>query len=319
MGTTSVSLGASFNSQETLAPLLQTLLDQGIDTIDTAQLYGGGESEILLGEAGVAQLGFTLDTKVPGSFVPGSLEPSALERDLRRSVQRLGVAKLDVFYLHSPDPTYPIAQTLEVLDRLHKEGLFARLGLSNFSVGEIREVCDVAAEKGFVRPAVYQGKYNAVARRAESELVPLLRERGISFYAYSPVAGGFLAKRSEAELFDPETGGRFAKDGKHSLPLYQQMYSSKPKLVGALKTWASIADGEGCECPAELGYRWAAWNSTLTADLGDKMCIGASKVETVPQVVGWVKKGPLSESAVRAIDALWETVKDEAPMDNRHK
>ncbi|OIW30768.1 Aldo/keto reductase [Coniochaeta ligniaria NRRL 30616] len=317
MGTTSVHSAGPFATNDTIVPLLHTLLENGIKTIDTAQLYGN--SEVVLGAAGVAALGFTLDTKVPGIFVPGSLEPGTLEAGLRRGLERLGIKSLDVFYLHAPNPKYPIAQTLGVLDRLQKEGLFARLGLSNFSVEEVREACDVAAEKGFVAPSVFQGNYSAIARRAEEELIPLLRERKIAFYAYSPLAGGFLAKRNSDELFGAETGGRFAKDGKNSFPFYQELYSDRPKLVGALETWASIAAGEGCECPAEMGYRWVAWNSALKAELGDKIVIGASRLEQVPQVVGWVKKGPLSEKAARAIDAMWEEVKDEAPMDNLHK
>lgn len=317
LGTTSVQSKGSFKTNETVIPLLKTVLENGINTIDTAQLYG--DSEVVLGAAGVADLGFTVDSKVPGIFVPGSLDPTTLDSDARRSVQRLGVKSMDVFYIHSPDPKYPIAQTLEVLDRLHKEGLFARLGLSNFSVEDVREACNVASEKGFVAPTVYQGNYSAIARRAEDELIPLLREKGIAFYAYSPLAGGFLAKRNKEELFGVETGGRFAKGGKRSFAMYQELYSSKPKLVGALETWAGIADGEGCESVAELGYRWVAWNSKLEAALGDKVVIGASRLEQVPQVVGWVRKGALSEKAAGAIDAMWGEVKDEAPMDNLHK
>lgn len=315
MGTTSVHTKGNFNTSDATKQLLSVILEHGIKAIDTAQLYGGGESETLLGQAGAAELGFALDTKVPGIFVPGSLEPARLESDLRTSLERLGAKSLDVFYIHSPDPKYPIAQTLEVLDRLHKEGLFARLGLSNFSVGEVREACDAAAEKGLVAPSVFQGNYSAVARLAEDELIPLLRERDIAFYAYSPLAGGFLAKRNKDELFGP-SGGRFAKEG--GFAMYKGMYSDRPKMLDALDTWAAIAQREGCESPAELGYRWAAWNSALKTDLGDKMAFGASKLETVPQVVGWLKKGPLSQESVKAIDALWERVKDEAPMDNLH-
>ncbi|KAB5547136.1 NADP-dependent oxidoreductase domain-containing protein [Coniochaeta sp. 2T2.1] len=317
-GTTSVHAKGSFSTNEAIISLLHTLLKHGITTIDTAQIYGGGNSEVVLGEAGVADLGFTLDTKAPGFFVPGSLEPEIIEANLRGSLAKLKVEKLDVYYVHGPDPKYPIAQTLGVLDRLQREGLFARLGLSNFSVEEVREACDVAAEKGLVAPTVFQGNYSAIARRAEDGLIPLLRERGIAFYSYSPLAGGFLAKRNKEELFGDETGGRFAKAGKTSLPMYQELYSARPKLVNALETWSSIADGERCECPAELGYRWVAWNSAQRADLGDKITIGASRLEQVPQVVGWVKKGPLSDAAVKAIDAMWEEVKDEAPMDNLH-
>src|SRR4051812_41145032 len=117
-GTTGVHSKGSFRAKETVNEVLDTVLAHGIKHIDTAQIYG--DAETVLGEAGVADRGFVVDTKSPGVFVPGSLEPSKLEADLRGSIARLGVKSLDVYYIHGPDPAYPIAQTLEVLDRLHR-------------------------------------------------------------------------------------------------------------------------------------------------------------------------------------------------------
>ncbi|KAK1765061.1 NADP-dependent oxidoreductase domain-containing protein [Phialemonium atrogriseum] len=315
-GTTSVHSKGSFKTPEAIASLFSVLRQSGITTIDTAQLYG--DSEATLGGAGVAAQGFTLDTKAPGGFIPGSFEPTKLAADAHRSVKLLGVDKLDVFYLHGPDPAYPLEQTLSVANSLHAEGLFARLGMSNFSAAEVEAAHDICAAKGWVRPTVFQGNYSAFARRAEAELLPTLRRLGIALYAYSPLAGGFLARRNADELFG-EAGGRFARAGGRSLPLYQGLYSEKPKLVAALQAWARIADESGCESPAELGYRWIAWNSALDPELGDKVTIGASRVEQVSQVVGWLAKGPMSEDVVKAIDALWEDIKDESPLDNWHK
>lgn len=317
-GTTSVHSKGSFSTTETVVELLSALRECGITTIDTAQLYG--DSESVLGAAGVGAQGFTLDTKSPGGWIPGSFEPEKLASDARRSLTRLGVKKLDVFYLHGPDPTgaYPIEQTLEVVNNLFKEGLFARLGMSNFTAAEVEAAHATCATNGWVLPTVFQGNYSAFARRAETELLPVLRRLGIAFYAYSPLAGGFLARRTAEELFGQD-GGRFAKAGPRSFAPYQGMYSEKPKLVTALGKWGGIADKAGCECPAEMGYRWIAWNGALDPELGDKVTIGASRLAHVPQVAGWVAKGALSDETAKAIDELWEEIKDEAPLDNWHK
>lgn len=83
----------------------------------------------------------------------------------------------------------------------------------------------------------------------------------MSFSAYSPLAGGFLARASAAELAAPEIGGRFAVDPadpegrKGGRGLYRQMYSERPALLAALRRWAEIAREAGCSCPVELAYR----------------------------------------------------------------
>lgn len=96
-----------------------------------------------------------------------------------------------------PDVRLPLEETLEGINTLYKAGAFRRFGLSNFSIAMVEEVIRITQERGFVRPSVYQGIYNAVTRRTEGSLLPLLRKHNIAFYAYSPIAGGFLAKRPE--------------------------------------------------------------------------------------------------------------------------
>ena len=312
------SQSSPFSSSESLTSLFTTLQRAGITTIDTAQMYA--DSETVLGAAGVASYGFTLDTKSPGGWIPGSLEPTKLAADARRSKEILGVDKIDVFYIHGPDATgtYPLEETLSILNSLYTEGIFSRLGLSNFSAAQVKQAHDICSERGWVAPSVFQGNYSAFARHAEAELLPTLRRLGMAFYAYSPLAGGFLARRDADSLFG-ESGGRFAKNGKRSFAMYQGLYSEKASLVAALGKWASLADKAGCESPAELGYRWVAWNGGLDPDAGDKVIIGASRIEQTTQVSEWIAKGPLSDGIVKEIDELWEEVKDEAPLDNWHK
>lgn len=125
---------------------------------------------------------------------------------------------------------------------------------------------------------MYQGSYNPLARHAEKDLIPLLRKLGIAFYAYSPLAGGFLAK--SAETIKSETGGEGRwKKGVVSGNMYHSLYN-KPKMIEALKTWKEVADMEGTT-RANVAYRWVAHN--LDSTKGDGIVIGASSVEQLEQ------------------------------------
>lgn len=102
------------------------------------------------------------------------MELKKLESDARRSIDLLGVKSLDVFYIHAPDDKYPLEQTLQVLDKLHQDGLFKRLGLSNFKKQDIEKAYEISSKQGWIKPSVYQGNYNAFARHAEKGLLPTL-------------------------------------------------------------------------------------------------------------------------------------------------
>ena len=146
-----------------------------------------------------------------------------------------------------------------------------------------------------------------MARYLEKGLFPVLRKLGIVFYAYSPLAGGFLSK----SLTDLDAGaGRFNKDviGR----MYNDMYN-KLSLREGLELWSAIAEKEGVT-KAELAYRWVAHHSALTDT--DDIVFGASSLDQLGQTVGSIWKGRLSAEAAERIDALWETVKAEAPVDN---
>lgn len=196
------------------------------------------------------------------------------------------------------------------MNELYKQGAFKRLGLSNFSADDVEEVVKVSKENNWVVPSVYQGNYSAVARRTETEIFPTLRKHNIAFYAYSPIAGGFLSK-SKAELTDPE--GRFGKAGALA-QIYNGMYN-RPSFVEALGVWEEIAKEEGIT-KAELAYRWIVYHSKLDAALGDAVIIGARNQEQFRETMAGIKKGPLSDKAAKKIDGIWESVKAEASLDN---
>ena len=163
----------------------------------------------------------------------------------------------------------------------------------------------------YVLPTVYQGNYNPVARHADSDLFPLLRKLGMRFYAYSPLAGGFLTK--SAATIAAGNSGRFNR-GDRGGQLYQKMYN-RPSLLTALEEWDAIACDAGIS-RAALAYRFVAFHSSLDGSKGDGVVVGASRPEQLRGTLEELRKGGLEPSTVERVERIWESVKGEAPVDN---
>jgi aflatoxin B1 aldehyde reductase len=310
-GGASLTDKGKFKTPELRAQVLDILLSYGIKTLDTARLYTG--SEVAIGQL-EKRTQFTIDTKLVGGFSPGNVHKDQVIADAQDSLKTVGIKQFDILYIHAPDPSVPIEDTLEGINEVYKKGVFKRFGLSNFSVSQVQNVHDMAKEKGYVLPTVYQGNYSPVARHLETLLFPTLKKLGITFYAYSPIAGGFLTK-SAADL--DSGAGRFNTAAIGGL--YSTLYDS-PTMREALVSWNKIADKEGVS-NAELAYRWVAHHSAIAKEefvKGEEngVIIGASKVEQIEQTVQGIRKGALSESAVEGIEGIWKSVESVAPVDN---
>lgn len=140
--------------------------------------------------------------------------------------------------------------------------------------------------------------------------MPLLRKLHISFYAYSPIAGGFLAKTS-AQLRTNESEGRF---GEKSLlgDMYNVLYG-KPALYEGLDDWGAIARDAGVG-KAALAYRWVVYHSALGE--GDGVVVGARHVAQLEETLKAIGEGPLEAGIAKRASAVWEKVKGDAPRDN---
>lgn len=310
-GAASLTDKGKFNTGESRAKVLDILTANGVNNLDTARLYAGSEDAI--GKLD-KRTDFTIDTKIVGGFSPGNVSREQVITDVANSLETVGIKQFDILYIHAPDPTIPIEDTLAGINEVYKKGSFRRFGLSNFSATQVKQVHAICKEKGYVLPSMYQGNYSAIARHLETLLFPTLKELGIAFYAYSPIAGGFLTK-SAADL--DAGASRFGSGG-----LYSGLYD-KPELRAALVKWNEIAQKEGVST-AELAYRWVAAHSAIVKEEFVKgqengVIIGASRHEQIAETIGAVRKGALSGEAVEAIEALWESVKEVAPVDNYHK
>jgi len=304
-GGASFSPAGPFTSPEEVSQVLDLLVKHDVTTFDTARLYPG--SEVAIGQQAIRTV-FTIDTKIEGGFNPGTSAKAVLIAGAIDSLDRAKIAQFDVFYLHAPDRGIPLLETLEGVDEVYRKGIFKRFGLSNFTAKEVVEVYDLAKEKGFVLPSVYQGNYSPIARHLEAFIFPTLRKLNFAFYAYAPLAGGYLTK-TPADL--DAGAGRFSETSMGGL--YKRAFD-KPSMRAALAEWHAVAEMEGIS-KAELAYRWVGYNSALKAELGDAVIFGASNIKQVEQTIEGLKKGTLSAEAQRRIEGIWQSVQDDAPVD----
>jgi len=303
-----LSRGSEYQEPAIFQATVELLNARDIKDIDSAKIYEGCES--FIGNSELGMKGFRIDTKTPGGWEPGSSTREGVFQNLIESLEKLQVEKAHIYYIHAPDESVALEDTLAGINDAYEKGLFDRFGLSNFPPNEVELVYRLAKEKRYVLPTVYQGCYSPVTRKAEKVLFPILRKLGISFYAYSPLAGGLLTKTKEQIL---NGIGRF--DRTHQFgKMYERMYF-KPAYLESLASWATIANEEGIST-AELAYRYVAYNSILEPRYGDSLIIGPRTLEQLRQAIEGIERGPLSEKAQHSIDALWKKVEHEALLDN---
>ncbi|KIW80183.1 hypothetical protein Z517_06798 [Fonsecaea pedrosoi CBS 271.37] len=293
-----------FVSDEGLKATYDLIAQYGITRLDSAQLYG--ESERRLGETKAGER-FSIDTKWLMGWSPGLATKEGIVAGAKESLKKIGCV-VDVFYLHCPDVTVPLESTLAGVHEAHQLGLFKRFGLSNYPAADVLWIHNHCKAQGYILPSVFQGNYAAVARKLETSLFPTLRDLGIAFYAYSPVAGGLLTKTKQQIV---DGAGRYNTNFMNGM--YDQMYL-KESYLQALGEWEDIAREQGCS-RAELAYRWVAYHSALDAKCGDGVVIGASKFEQIEPTLQGLRRGKLTESVVERVERVWETVKHDAPTD----
>jgi aryl-alcohol dehydrogenase-like predicted oxidoreductase len=190
------NFGARIDFDQTRA-VVEAALDAGITFFDTAEFYGGGGgSERMLGEILEGRRDrVVLATKFGYDASEASSRRGSAEnvrRSIDGSLERLRTDHVDLYYLHSPDPTTPIGETLGALDELVRAGKVRAIGCSNFSAERLAEADRVAREGGTTRFTVVQNQYSLLERRDDAGVLPLCRELGIGYVPYFPLASGLL-------------------------------------------------------------------------------------------------------------------------------
>ena len=285
--------------------IIRCYMEHGYNELDTAYVYNDGQCELLIGEA-LKKIGrdkVRISTKV-NPRITGRLDGDAARMQLNESLARMGLDSVDVFYLHFPDPKTPVRSVLEACAELHQQGKFKELGLSNFPAWLVADVYHQCKANGWVLPTVYEGIYNPLTRKAETELNDALNYFGMRFYAYNPMAGGLLTGKYK-HFEDAPEDGRFTHR-----PNYQKRYW-KESFFRAVAMLTEVCETEGITLINAV-YRWLAFHSMLSGERGDAILIGASKQNHLIQNMESVESGPLPEKVVAAFDTVWEQCRGES-------
>ena len=181
--------------------LVGQAIDAGINFIDTADVYSGGASEQITGQA-LKNLKIARDSVVVATKVFGEMSPGANGRGASRghimdgvkaSLKRLQLEHIDLYQVHGFDPATPIEETVRALDQLVRHGHVRYVGVSNWAAWQIVKALGIAERLGLARFESLQAYYTLAGRDLEREIVPMLRSEGVGLMVWSPLAGGLLS------------------------------------------------------------------------------------------------------------------------------
>jgi len=195
--------------------VVHAALDRGITLFDTADVYGGGESEAYLGEAlrgrrdkAIVATKFGMPAKVDEVYDRGGSR-IYVRRAVERSLRRLGTDWIDLYQLHAPDPLTPIEETLSALDDLVREGKVRYAGISNAAGWQVADADWTARSRNLERFVSVQNEYNLLRRGIEAEVTPACERFGLGIIPYYPLASGLLSGKYRRNTPPPE-GTRLA-------------------------------------------------------------------------------------------------------------
>jgi aryl-alcohol dehydrogenase-like predicted oxidoreductase len=234
-------------SREDSFAIMDAAWELGLGWFDTADAYGGGRSEQWIG-AWIRETGNRprITSKTFNAMEDGADFGLARDRVLRQvdtSLQRLGVDKIDLYLTHEPDPDTPVEETFRTFEALLERGAIASWGVSNAGADDLREWLEVGT------PALVQNSYSLLDRSDEREVIPLCREHGIRYQAFSPMAGGWLTgkyRRGE----EPPAGSRMTMRPEP----YRQFETDE--IYGAIEAFLRKADELGVSAGG-LALAWA--------------------------------------------------------------
>jgi len=234
--------------------LLGTALDAGVNLVDTADVYSEGESEKLVGGA-LAALKRPREQLVVATKVRGRMGPGVNEVGLSRghildgidaSLRRLGLDHVDLYQIHGIDPVTPIDETVRALDAVVRSGKARYVGFSNLPAWLAMKAIAFADANGLARFVSAQVYYSIAGRDIEREIVPMAQSEGVAILPWSPLAGGLLSGKFDAEGKGP---GEARRSGFDFPPV------DRARLPGVLAALKTVADASGTSV-ARVALAW---------------------------------------------------------------
>jgi aryl-alcohol dehydrogenase-like predicted oxidoreductase len=278
-------------------PAIQTALDHGMNWIDTAALYGLGHSEEVVREAikgrNPRPFVFTKCERVWDSKgkVGASLKADSIRRECEDSLRRLRTDVIDLYQIHWPEPDEDIEEGWTEMARLKEEGKVRYIGVSNFSLAQMRRAQSIAPITSLQPP------YSLVTREVEKEILPYTKSNNIGVIIYSPMSAGLLT----GSMTHARVANFTAEDWRRNLPNFREPRLSRNlQLVEELR---KIGDRHG-RSPGEVAIAWTLNHAAVTgAIVGFRSpkqvegIIGAAEFRLTPAELEEIEKAVPRESA----------------------
>ncbi len=249
--------------EEESVRIIHRALDEGINFVDTADMYANGESERVTGKALAGRWDrVVLATKVRYPVGEGpndaGLSRYHIMNQVEVSLSRLGTDHVDLYYLHLPDYETPLEESLRALDDLVRQGKVRYVACSNYYAWQICQGLWISDRRGYAPFACVQPLYNIVNRDAEVEILPLCREQGLGVVTYSPLARGVLTGKYLPGQVPPE-GSRGARGDRRiqQTEMREESYAVAQQIKG-------LAEARGCTL-SQFALAWVIANPIVTS------------------------------------------------------
>ena len=280
--------------EDTTSNILGAAIDAGVNFVDLADAYARGAAEEAAGRAlaHVPRHELVISSKCfwPQSDAPNDhgLSRKHILESCDRSLGRLGMDYLDLFFCHREDPNVPLEETIRAMDHLVQQGKVLYWGTSCWSAESLRKAHDLCREHGWYAPIVEQPQYNLLNREIEAEVQPAVRENGMGLVCWSPLAGGLLTGKYDAET--PE-GTR----GSDTNWLKAHLTDDGRKR---LRAFSALAKGAGLK-PSQLALAWI-----LNQDSVACVITGATRMEQLHENLGALN-ATLEPETLAALEELF--------------
>jgi aryl-alcohol dehydrogenase-like predicted oxidoreductase len=294
--------------EATARSMIDLCLDRGVNFIDTANVYNAGKTEEILGRILAGRRDrFVLASKVgiKNDQLPdeAGLSRAAIVKGIENSLRRLKTDYVDLYYLHQPDYTVPLEESLAAMDELVRAGKVRFVGVSNYAAWQVCRILWLAETNDWQPVQVVQPMYNLLARGIEQELLPMCRDFRLAVVPYNPLAGGLLTGKHTAAA--PLSGTRF-----DLLPFYRDRYWHQANFE-AVRELSKIAAGAGRSL-VRLALGWLLQQGAVTS-----IIVGASRLEQLRENLAALDDGPLSAETLTACDEVWRALRGVTPTYNR--
>lgn len=283
--------------QDACTGLVKQAFDAGVNFFDTANIYGLGASETITGQA-IKALGLPRDELVIATKAYGAMQDNVvnaggqsryhLMRQLDASLERLQLDHIDLYQMHGYDPLTPLDEVLDTLNDMVRSGKVRYIGLCNMAAWQVMKGLGISDKRAWARFQSVQSYYTIAGRDLEREVVPLLQDQQLGLMVWSPLAGGLLSGKFNADGTGPDGSRRATFD----FPIVD-----KPRAFRCVDVMRGIAERHGATV-AQIALAWLLDRPAVTT-----VIMGAKTPAQLADNIGSTRV-KLDSDDLEALDAV---------------